>query len=74
LSPSVFSVLYKLGKEKNIWNRPTESGSRWQTGGNYGVDANGVVRWGGVSQRADEVPEFEEAIDAIEGGGKSAKL
>jgi hypothetical protein len=57
-------AVYKLGKEKGIWNRPTESGSRWQTAGSWSVDAQGVVRWGGPSKRADEVPEFEEAVKA----------
>jgi hypothetical protein len=41
------SNLNKLGKEEGIWNRPTESGNRWQTGGNYGVDKNGIVQWNG---------------------------
>jgi hypothetical protein len=27
---SMYSV-WKLGKQENIWNKPTESGSRWQT-------------------------------------------
>jgi hypothetical protein len=58
---------YRLGKEKGIWNRPTESGSRWQSGGNYGVDSEGVVRWGSVNGRADEVGKFEDAVAAVRG-------
>jgi hypothetical protein len=57
-----------------MWNRPTESGSRWQTGGNWAVDANEVIKWGRVSTRANDVPNFEEAVEVIEGGRKSAKL
>ncbi|PBP28746.1 hypothetical protein BUE80_DR000275, partial [Diplocarpon rosae] len=29
---------YALGKREGIWNRPTESGSRWQTAGSFAVD------------------------------------
>ena len=44
-------------------------------GGNFGVDSQGVVRWGGVSGRADEMPTFEEAVGAVRGaGGESARL
>lgn len=74
LSPASFASLFRLGREKNIWNRSTESGSRWQTSGNYAVDANGVIKWGGISTRADDVPEFEEAVEAIHGGKRSARV
>ena len=47
------------------WNRPTESGSRWQTSGSFAVDRNGVVRWGGPAGRADFIPDFEEAVKAV---------
>jgi hypothetical protein len=69
LSPAGFKALFKLGREKGIWNRPTESGSRWQTGGSWAVDAQGVVKWGGVSGRADDVPNFKEAMEVLEGKG-----
>ena len=47
------------------WNRPTESGSRWQTSGSFAVDRNGVVRWGGAAERADWIPDFEEAVKTV---------
>lgn len=47
------------------WNRPTESGSRWQTSGSFAVDRKGVVRWGGPAGRADFIPDFEEAVKAV---------
>ena len=47
------------------WNRPTESGSRWQTSGSFAVDRNWVVRWGGAAERADWIPDFEEAVKAV---------
>lgn len=72
LSPSAMYEVWKLGSEEGIWNRPTESGSRWQMGAWFGVDGEGVVRWGRVAESADERPEFEEGVRAVEGGsGKS---
>ncbi|KAL9038193.1 MAG: hypothetical protein Q9214_005384 [Letrouitia sp. 1 TL-2023] len=65
LNPWGLWNVYKLGKEENIWNRPTESGSRWQTSGSFAIDRKGIVRWGGVALRANWVPDFEEAVRAI---------
>lgn len=65
LSPwSMYSV-YRLGKEEGIWNRPTESGNRWQTAGSWAADKEGVVRWGGPSKQADDVSEFGQAVKAL---------
>jgi hypothetical protein len=66
LSPASMMSVYRLGKERGIWNRPTESGSRWQSGGNFAVDGEGLVRWGGVAGRADEVVEFGEIVKALD--------
>ncbi|KAI4210455.1 MAG: hypothetical protein LQ351_006681 [Letrouitia transgressa] len=66
LNPWGLWNVYKLGKEENIWNRPTESGSRWQTSGSFAVDRKGIVRWGREAPSADWVPDFEEAVQAIE--------
>jgi hypothetical protein len=76
LSPSSMMSAYRLGKDQGIWNRPTESGSRWQSGGNFAVDGEGVVKWGKVSGRADEVIDFTEVVEVLGGDGerKSAKL
>jgi len=75
LKPSSLMAAYNLGKQKGIWNRPTESGSRWQTSGSWAVDGEGVVRWGRIAQNADEVPDFDEAVKSVLGAGKeSAKL
>ena len=59
--------VYQLGKTEGIWNRPTESGTRWQMSGSWAMDAKGVVKWGGVSKSADDVPEFEDAVAAVAG-------
>ena len=61
---SLYSV-YKLGKQENIWNKPTESGSRWQTSGSFAVDGEGVVKWVKVAKAADEIPNFREALEAV---------
>lgn len=58
--------MYSLGSKEGIWNRPTESGSRWQTSGAYGVDGEGVVGFGGRAGSADEIPNFEEAVKAVQ--------
>ncbi|GME22740.1 Alkyl hydroperoxide reductase subunit C [Neofusicoccum parvum] len=65
LSPwSMYSV-YRLGADEGIWNRPTESGNRWQTAGSFVADAGGVVRWGGPARQADDVPDFGLAVRAL---------
>ncbi|MCC5758133.1 hypothetical protein, partial [Klebsiella pneumoniae] len=68
-SPWVFYFLYRLGKDEGVWNRPTESGSRWQTGGAFSVDKEGIVRWAHVSNTADVILHFKAAAIAagIEG-------
>ncbi|KAH7091023.1 hypothetical protein FB567DRAFT_558051 [Paraphoma chrysanthemicola] len=55
----------KLDKEEGIKVRSTESGNRWQTAGNFGVDAQGIVRWSRKDERADDMPDFNEGISAI---------
>lgn len=70
LNPWSMWNVYVLGREEEIWNRPTESGSRWQTAGSWAVDGEGTVRWGGVAGSADEVRDFGEAVEKLmlEGG------
>lgn len=56
--------MFRLGRE-GIWNRPTESGSRWQESGAFAVDGKGVVRWAGRAEMADWIPDFEEGVNAL---------
>ena len=70
LDPRSLYSVWKLGRDEGIWNRPTESGSRWQTAGTFSVDANGILRWGGPTQRADEIPDFEKAVQGIQADRK----
>lgn len=68
LSPGGMWSVVKLGREQGKWNRPTESGSRWQTAGSWAVDGEGIVRWDGPAERADqwlEREDFEEAVGKV---------
>ncbi|CZR54410.1 uncharacterized protein PAC_04294 [Phialocephala subalpina] len=67
LNPISMWNVFKLGKEEGIWNRPTESGNRWQTSGSWGVDEKGVVRWGGVAKSAADILDFGEGVKVLEG-------
>jgi hypothetical protein len=66
LNPSSLWSVYTLGKQEGIWNRPTESGTRWQTAGTFVVDGEGNVKLSKPSVSADEVPDFEEALRSLE--------
>lgn len=65
---SMYSV-YALGKKEGIWNRPTESGTRWQTSGAFAIDVEGNVVWERVAKAADDVPDFREALKELGVGG-----
>ncbi|KAJ9636754.1 hypothetical protein H2201_003006 [Coniosporium apollinis] len=73
LSPWALWSVYRLYRDEGIANRPTESGSRWQTAGSFGMDGSGKVKWGREALRADEIPDFEEAVRAVEGDGDGRK-
>lgn len=57
--------IWKLGREDGIWQRPTESGNRWQSAGSFAVDAEGYVRWGRAAVRVDDMVDIEAAIAAL---------
>ncbi|WYZ44800.1 hypothetical protein EsH8_VIII_000116 [Colletotrichum jinshuiense] len=65
LSPSALSNVFRLAREEGISNRPTESGSRWQTSGAWAVDGQGKVTWGGPSESAPDIPNVEEAVATL---------
>ena len=60
----MFSV-YVLGRDDKIWNRPTESGSRWQSSGAYRVDKKGVVRWVHLASAADGSSDVEKGVKTL---------
>lgn len=67
LSPRGLYEVYRLAKEEGIANRPTESGYRWQTSGSWAVDGQGKVAWGMPMSVANEIPDFDEAVEAVGG-------
>lgn len=65
LSPWSMWAVYRTGQDEGIWNKPTESGSRWQTAGSFAMDGSGTVKWGAPAQSASDTPDFEEAVKAL---------
>ncbi len=65
-NPQAMYATVALGRKEGIWNRPTESGTRWQTGGAFAVGMDGVVRWAHVSSGASDVPDFDEVLRVFE--------
>jgi hypothetical protein len=65
LSPWSLLSTIQLGRTQGIKNRPTESGSRWQTSGSFGIDKEGVVRWSHVAQSADDTGDLMAALTAL---------
>ena len=66
LSPWSMWDVVKLGRGEGVWNRPTESGTRWQTAGTFAVDAKGVVRFAHVANQASDMSGSQEAVKALE--------
>lgn len=67
LAPTVLWSAYKLGTTEGIWNRPAESGSKWQTGGAFAVDRLGYVTWSHPSRSADDMPDIGKALESFSG-------
>ncbi|OAA54423.1 Thioredoxin-like fold protein [Cordyceps fumosorosea ARSEF 2679] len=63
--PSVLYAVYRLGTDEGVWNRPTESGTRWQIGGAFAVDGSGVVRYVHMAQAANDLPDLQAAAQAV---------
>lgn len=73
---SMYAVL-KLARaegDEKFTNRPTESGNRWQTSGSFGVDGEGILRWAKVAKGSDDIPDFEEGVQAVGNGQVRANL
>ncbi|KAK3357296.1 hypothetical protein B0T25DRAFT_589604 [Lasiosphaeria hispida] len=73
MSPWNLYSAYRLGKDEGIWggDQTTRgavdaSGTRWQMGGAFAVDAGGFVRWVKVPSAANDLPNFKEALLALE--------
>ncbi|KAI8715613.1 Thioredoxin domain-containing protein [Fusarium sp. LHS14.1] len=65
VNPVTLWSVFSLGKNEGIWNRPTESGSRWQTSGAFAVDRDGTIRWAHVSRTADDLPDLQAAATSL---------
>jgi hypothetical protein len=65
LNPWSMANVFKMGREENIWNRPTESGSRWQTAGVFAVDASGIVQYSHPAQTTDDLGDLQTALASI---------
>ncbi|KAJ4419321.1 hypothetical protein N0V82_005009 [Gnomoniopsis sp. IMI 355080] len=65
VGPMSFFNAMQLGKSEGIWNRTTESGTKWQTGGAFAVDRAGKVRWVSVAKTASDVPDLNAALRAL---------
>lgn len=62
---SIFASVSAL-KKQGIANRSTASGAdRWATHGACAVDAEGVVRWSWVAERADEEGLWDECVKSL---------
>ncbi|KAL2262017.1 hypothetical protein VTK26DRAFT_2718 [Humicola hyalothermophila] len=65
MNPLALWRAYKLGTEEGMWNREFKTGSKWQMGGAFGIDANGYVRWSKPAATPDEVPDLKEGLKAL---------
>ncbi|KEY64315.1 hypothetical protein S7711_06359 [Stachybotrys chartarum IBT 7711] len=65
VGPSTIYSVFRLGLDEGIWNRPAESGTRWQKGGAFAVDGSGIVKWAHISPTADSVPDLGAAVKAL---------
>jgi len=61
---SAIQLSRKKGAEHFV-NRPTESGTRWQTSGSFAVDKDGLVQWVRVAPSANDIPDFKEALKSV---------
>lgn len=65
LSPWAMWDAIRLGRSDGIWNRPTESGSRWQRAGAWAVDGEGRIAWGRAATQSSDCPNFNEAVRSV---------
>jgi len=65
LNPWSMTSVFTLGKQENIWNRPTESGSRWQTAGLFAVDGAGKIVYSCRANAADDLGDLSAAVKAV---------
>ncbi|KAK0385720.1 hypothetical protein NLU13_6897 [Sarocladium strictum] len=64
-SPWVLYSVYRLGQTEGIWNKPAESGTRWQISGAFAIDRSGIVRWAHVDKAADDTARLNDGVIAL---------
>ncbi|KAK5988761.1 hypothetical protein PT974_10250 [Cladobotryum mycophilum] len=65
INPRALYSAYRLGADEGVWNRPTESGNRWQLGGAFAIDLDGTVRWAHPCTAADDMPDLNAAVESL---------
>lgn len=65
LNPWSMADVFKVARTEKIVNRPTESGTRWQTAGTFAIDASGEVQYVQVAQQASDNGNFEKALKSL---------
>jgi len=66
LSPWALWEVLRVAREEGIQNRSTRSGNRWQSGGTFVVDGEGMVRFGEAAASAGDVSDFEALVKSLE--------
>jgi hypothetical protein len=70
LNPWSLGAVFTLARDEKIKNRPTESGTRWQTSGVYAADAQGVVRYSHPSATTDDLGDLEAAVQSVKASSR----
>lgn len=65
LNPWSMADVFKLARTEKIANRPTESGTRWQTAGTFAMDASGEVQYVHIAKQASDNGNFEKAMKSL---------
>lgn len=65
LNPWSMRDMINLGRAEGISVRPTESGSRWQTSGLFGVSSDGKVQYVHLAQQASDIGQLEDAMASV---------
>ena len=65
LNPWSMLRAFKLGREEGVWNRPTESGTRWQTAGTFAMSPQGIIKYSHLASAADDMIRVDEAVQAL---------
>lgn len=70
LNPWSMGEVFRLATQEKIKNRPTQSGTRWQTSGMFAIDASGVVKYSHPSKTTDDLGDAVAAVDAVQASAK----